>query len=109
MDKNDMGQNFCAVSYSGGKDSTYMLLRMIELGMPIDAVVVTVKYYVPCTDEQSFSCGIRGQYLTETGVVWKVDMEVGQTITVGRKSISFGDIVSIDAKDARLFDFYTEE
>ena len=39
MDKNDMGQNFCAVSYSGGKDSTYMLLRMIELGMPIDAVL----------------------------------------------------------------------
>ncbi|MBQ6960244.1 MAG: hypothetical protein IJP78_04605 [Clostridia bacterium] len=25
MDKNDMAQNFCAVSYSGGKDSTYML------------------------------------------------------------------------------------
>ena len=72
-------------------------------------VVVTVKYYVPCTDEHSFSCGIRGQYLTETGVVWKVDMEVGQTITVGRKSISFGDIVSITAEDARLFDFYTEE
>lgn len=39
MDKNDTAQNFCAVSYSGGKDSTYMLLRMIELGMPIDAVL----------------------------------------------------------------------
>ena len=72
-------------------------------------VAVTVKYYVPCTDEHSFSCGIRGQYLTETGVVWKVDMEIGQTITVGRKSISFGDIVSIDAKDARLFDLDQED
>ena len=72
-------------------------------------VTVTVKYYVPCTDEQSFSCGIRGQYLTETGVVWKVDMEIGQTITVGLKSISFRDIVSITAEDARLFDFYPEE
>ena len=72
-------------------------------------VTVTVKYYVPCTDEHSFSCGIRGQYLTETGVVWKVDMEIGQTITVGRKSFSFEDIVSITAEDARLFDFYPEE
>ncbi|MBQ6255828.1 MAG: hypothetical protein IJJ60_04490, partial [Clostridia bacterium] len=67
------------------------------------------KYYVSCTDEHSFSCGIRGQYLTETGVVWKVDMEIGQTITVGRKNISFEDIVSITAADARLFDLYPEE
>ena len=72
-------------------------------------VTVTVKYYVPCADEHSFSCGIRGQYLTETGIVWKVDMEVGQTITVGRKSISFGDIVSITAEDARLFDLDQED
>ena len=72
-------------------------------------VEVSVAYYVPCTDGHSFSCGIRGQYLTETGVVWKVDMEIGQTITVGRKSISFEDIVSITAEDARLFDFYPEE
>ena len=57
-------------------------------------IIVTVKYYVPCTDEHSFSCGIRGQYITETGIVWKVDMEVSQTITVGRKSIPFGDIVA---------------
>jgi len=27
------------VSFSGGKDSTAMLLRMIELGMPIDSIV----------------------------------------------------------------------
>ena len=67
-------------------------------------VVVTAKYYVPCTDEHSFSCGIRGQYMTETGIVWKVDMEVGQTITVGRKSISFGDIVSVTTDNVRLFD-----
>ncbi|MBR3740908.1 MAG: hypothetical protein IKN04_10725 [Clostridia bacterium] len=72
-------------------------------------VTVTVKYYVPCTDEHSFSCGIRGQYLTETGVVWKVDTEVGQTITVGRKRISFRDIVSIAAEDARLFDLDQED
>ncbi len=39
MESSNTGQKFCAVSYSGGKDSTYMLLRMIELGMPIDAVL----------------------------------------------------------------------
>ena len=36
MDKN---QSFSAVSLSGGKDSTFMLLRMVELNMPIDAVL----------------------------------------------------------------------
>ena len=36
MEKN---QSFSAVSLSGGKDSTFMLLRMIELDMPIDAVL----------------------------------------------------------------------
>ena len=72
-------------------------------------VVVTVKHYVPCADEHSFACGIRGQYRTETGVVWKVDMEVSQTITVGRKSISFGDIVSVTTDNVRLFDLYLED
>ena len=33
------GGHFHSVSLSGGKDSTYLLLRMIELGMPIDAVI----------------------------------------------------------------------
>ena len=27
------------VSFSGGKDSTAMLLRMIELGMPVDVIL----------------------------------------------------------------------
>ncbi len=31
--------NFHAVSLSGGKDSSYLLLQMIERGMPIDAVL----------------------------------------------------------------------
>ena len=35
----DSGGHFHAVSLSGGKDSSYLLLRMIELGMPIDAVI----------------------------------------------------------------------
>ena len=31
--------NFHAVSLSGGKDSSYLLLQMIERDMPIDAVL----------------------------------------------------------------------
>ena len=66
-------------------------------------VIVTVEYYIPCTDEHSFACGLRGQYRTEIGVVWKVDMEVGKTITVNQKMIAFDDILAITAKKDNIF------
>ena len=69
-------------------------------------VEVSVAYYVPCTDGRSFSCGIRGQYLTETGIVWKVDMEVSQTITVDHTRIRFQDILSITPANEKLFEQY---
>ena len=34
-----MKQRFAAVSLSGGKDSTALLLLMIERGLPIDIVI----------------------------------------------------------------------
>ena len=37
--QNTNGKQFHAVSLSGGKDSTAMLLLMIERGMPIDMVL----------------------------------------------------------------------
>lgn len=37
--QNANGKQFHAVSLSGGKDSTAMLLLMIERGMPIDMVL----------------------------------------------------------------------
>ena len=37
--QNANGKQFHAVSLSGGKDSTAMLLLMIERGMPIDMAV----------------------------------------------------------------------
>ena len=67
------------------------------------SVIVMVEYYIPCTDEHSFACGLRGQYRTETGVVWKVDMEVGKTITVNQKMIAFDDILAITAKKDNIF------
>ena len=39
MNDNDNGKRFHAVSFSGGKDSSMMLLGMIEKDMPIDAVL----------------------------------------------------------------------
>ena len=75
----------------------------------INRVVVTVEYYVPCTDEHSFACGIRGQYRTETGIVSKVDQDNGHTITVNEKSIAFQDILSITAADARIFALFPDD
>ena len=70
-------------------------------------VIVTVRYYAPCTDEYSFSCGIRGQYEEVTGIVRKVDME-NQTIAIGQCAVSFDDILSITAKDEKLFNEWDE-
>ena len=75
----------------------------------VNLVVVTIEYYVPCTDEHSFACGVRGQYKTVTGIVRKVDMEEKQAIIVNGLMISFDDILSITALDEGLFAGYTEE
>ena len=72
-------------------------------------VIVTAKYYVPCTDVNSFSCGIRGQYHEETGIVWKVDMEVNHTITVNHNVIHFDDLLSITPERQSLFEQVWED
>ena len=38
-DVSDKGKDYHVVSFSGGKDSTAMLLRMLELGMPVDEII----------------------------------------------------------------------
>ena len=58
-------------------------------------IAVTVTYFVPCTDEHSFACGIRGQYVSVSGIVRKVDMDVTRTISVDQTPILFDDILSI--------------
>ena len=73
MDKN---QSFSAVSLSGGKDSTFMLLRMIELEMPIDAVLFAdtgmefPEFYshLQKLDEHLFR--ERGIHITIASVIW---------------------------------------
>ena len=57
-------------------------------------VMATVTYYIPCSDKDSFSYGYRGQYLTETGIVKKVD---AHSILIDNQRIPFSDIVSIES------------
>ena len=38
-DVSDKRKDYHVVSFSGGKDSTAMLLRMLELGMPVDEII----------------------------------------------------------------------
>ena len=65
-------------------------------------VVVTVKYFVPCDDENSFAFGVQGLYKAVTGVCRKVDF-VRQKITVGETTIPLDGVVSIE-NDSRIFD-----
>ena len=66
-------------------------------------VTVTVTCYVPCDDEQSESYGMKGRYLTVTGMCTNVDPDVYRTICVDRKTIDFEDILSIESPDG-IFD-----
>lgn len=71
-------------------------------------VIVSVTYYVPCSDENNFAFGIQGEYRKATGMVWKVDTDVSQTITIGAIVIHFQDIVKIESEE-HLFDHSWED
>lgn len=58
-------------------------------------VVASITYYIPCGDKNHEAYGYRGQYVTVTGVVWKIGLK---TITVGETTINFRDIVDIQSK-----------
>jgi hypothetical protein len=45
-------------------------------------VIVSVKYFVPCQDENNFAFGTAGQYETITGMVLNVDTEIQKEITI---------------------------
>lgn len=56
--------------------------------------LITVEYFSPCTDENSFAYGSGGIYRTLTGICRKVD-KISGTITVDDEIISLDDISSI--------------
>ena len=59
-------------------------------------VVVSVTYFIPCSDKNHEAYGYRGQYVTITGVCKKVDDTITHTITVGGLVISLDDIYKIE-------------
>ena len=65
-------------------------------------VMISVKYFVPCQDENNFAFGNAGLYETVTGMVLRVDTEVGKEITIQtdaiKKVIGFDDILEITSK-----------
>ena len=66
-------------------------------------VVVSITYYVPCSDENNFAFGIQGEYRKAAGMVWRVDTDVAQTITLGTTTIQFQDITKIESEE-HIFD-----
>ena len=81
-----------------------VLQRLARNGRAVRAhpAQVSVTYFSPCEDEDSFSFGRRGQLRTVSGVCRGVDSAVSGTVTVGGAAIRFQDIVSIEAE--RIFD-----
>ena len=61
-------------------------------------VPVTVTYYVPCSDRDSFAYGYLGRYVKASGVVWKVDTELSHTIMIDSLEIRFSDIIAVESE-----------
>ena len=63
-------------------------------------VMVTVTFFVPCSDEQNFAYGVAGSYKEVTGILLNVDSEITRTIYLrtssGKRTISFEDVLDID-------------
>ena len=59
-------------------------------------VEVTVEYYVPCEDPESFSFGTKGLYKTVTGICWYVDTEDTRSVRVGEKNIDIDSLFRIE-------------
>lgn len=62
-------------------------------------VVVSVKYYVPCPDEQHEAYGLRGSYQTLTGPVRRVDPVLTKSLQIADTKIEFADIAEIRIVD----------
>ncbi len=47
-----------------------------------NTIHVTVRYYVPCADEENFAYGIAGSYVTVTGTILRIDSTAEHCITL---------------------------
>ena len=81
------------VNFSGGKDSTAMLIRMIEEGMPIDDIVF-IK--VMATDE------IGADYPEMYDYIEKVEDYIGRKITIVPSILTFDEFFIQDIKPVNV-------
>ena len=69
-------------------------------------VMVTVRYFVPCADQDAFGPE-KGRYETASGMVLNVD-EFHETMTLQEENskavIDFADLLSIEPENPRLFE-----
>ena len=66
-------------------------------------VQVSVRYYVPCTDENNFAFQLRGQYRIVSGICRKVESDVTNSITIDEAVIPLTDVIEITAADENIF------
>jgi len=66
-------------------------------------VKVSIRYYKPCTDHNRFAWQMLGQYVTVTGICWKVDPEETGCIKIDEAAIPLADVAEITASDESLF------
>ena len=71
-------------------------------------VTVSVRYFVPCADEDGFSSGVKGSYETVTGIVRKVDAAQSGTLRISDAVIALSDIVEIRSESG-IFDVDPEQ
>ena len=66
-------------------------------------VKVSVRYYKPCTDHNRFAWQMLGQYVTVTGICWKVDLDEMGVVKIDEAAIPLADVAEITAFDESLF------
>lgn len=71
-------------------------------------IQISVNYYVPCTDILNDAYGLKGQYVTESGTLWRIDT-VFRRLQVNNTTIDFDDIISIEGDIFPIIDEDTGE
>ena len=72
-------------------------------GFRSEIVAINHKEIPRYTDHNRFAWQMLGQYVTVTGICWKVDLEETGTIKIDEAAIPLTDVVEITASDASLF------
>ena len=60
-----------------------------------NAPIITVTYFLTCSDIESDAYGLRGTLENTSGICRKVDTQISQTITVGDLVIPLEDVIDI--------------